>query len=133
LAKCKECGEQVTWATIENGKYADKKRPFDSVGSEKGTFGLRDSGRKEEAPWGDMLPVIVAHQYDDTVSGLEHHEELHTNHFDTCGKFSFKGGSGGPKGGDRVFVCVQVGSDDYSGYLAKTDRSNESTDDEPEF
>ena len=133
MAKCKECGEQVTWATIENGKFATKKRPFDVGGSEKGLFGLKDSGKTETAPWGDEVPIIVAHQYDDAVAGLEHHEELHTNHFDTCGKSSYKGGSSGPKGGDRVFVCVQIGSDDYTGYLSKAFNSKKSTEEEPAY
>ena len=124
MAKCKECGVQVVWAKVQNGKLAGKKRPFEVDGADNGNWGLSDSGKRETAPWGDEVAVIVAKEYPDTVSAAEHHEVLYKNHFDSCDK-SGSSGSYRPRGGPApnvegsLFCNVQVGNDDYSGYLTK--------------
>lgn len=115
MAKCKECDSPVVWATVKNGKAAGKKRPFDPNGAENGRYGLVSTEEKDS--YGNQ--IIEAIEYDDPVKGLSKHEELFNNHFFTCP--NSKGGKSAPRGGGagKVFVMVQVGGDDYTGYLTK--------------
>lgn len=122
MAKCRKCSKQVTWAEISNGKFAGKNRPFDHKGSADGgkfQYALSDTGEVDTYD----NPKLAAKFYDDPIEGLERNEVLYSNHFDTCEE---KGDySAAPSGGSKVFATVQIGGDDYSGYLNKVEKKAE--------
>ena len=121
MAKCKECGADIIWAVIKNGKLADKNRPFDAEGSaSRGKYGLKGTGEFDKYD----QEKLSAEYFDDPVQGLEKYDKLHQNHFDVCGK-------GGPSGGNRtsgsgqVFVEIKFSGGVYSGTLSSKPRPKE--------
>ena len=114
MAKCRDCGEPVTWATIRGGKSDGKKRCFDPNGSDQGRYGLRGTDEKDQYD----KQLIEAVYYEDPLKGLAEHDQLFTAHYTTCS--AAKGGKNLPiPAGPKVFAMVQIGGDDYTGYLAK--------------
>ena len=113
---------------ISNGKFAGKNRPFDLKGSSNGgkfQYSLHDTGEVDQ--WEN--PKLSATFHDDPVEGLEHNEVLYSNHFDTCTE---KGDySKAPSGGSKVFATVQIGEDDYSGYLNKVEKKSTKKEEDP--
>lgn len=121
MAECKDCGSLFVWATVVNGPLSGKKRPFDTKEKnqdfKKGGYALSGAGTTDRYGKEEM----EARYYEDPIAGLEVHDTLRENHFDTCTESSFKKGSrpSGSSGGAKVFVNVQIGNDGYSGYLSK--------------
>lgn len=134
MAKCRECGTPVIWAMVSNGKDKGKKRPFDVDGkTDGGRYGL--AATEETDTYGNQ--VMEAKYYEDSLQGFAEHEKLFDNHFFTCP--NKKGGkvyrpNSSPSGAsDRVFVNVQIGADDYSGYVQKVTAGSASVEEEPPF
>jgi hypothetical protein len=126
VAKCRDCGEKVNWATITNGKLSGKKRPFDVEGGGSGRFGIRGTG--EEDNYGaEKLEAVF---YEDPVDGLSAHDTLYANHFDTCpakdSRRVLRTADAGAPSVDRVFSMIQIGGVDYSGYLSKVSAGSDS-------
>ena len=130
MARCRDCGERVVWAVLKGGKDDGKKRPFDPDASDTGRYGL--SATEEKDGYGNQ--VIEAVYYDDPLKGLENHEELFNNHHFTCKNRTPRGGGvGSLNAGPKVFVSVQIGADDYSGYLSKVAKESEVKKEEVPF
>lgn len=134
MAKCRECSNPVIWATVKNGKDAGKKRPFDPDGSDGGRYGLQATDETDN--YGGQ--VVEATYYDDPIKGLESNDKLYDSHFFTCPAKKSGGRVYTPTarssgGGDKVFVLVQVGGDDYSGYLGKASAPAKSEEDNAPF
>lgn len=126
MAKCSKCGDQIRWAVIGNGKLAGKNRPFDFEGkTDGGKYGLAGSGEFDQYD----NEKLVATFYDDPVEGLEKHEVLYENHFDTCKANAYKPGNSQPASGGLT-VSVMVGNIKYSGrvYPEAQDKFGKSED-----
>lgn len=115
--RCKECDKPVVWATLKNGKFSGKKRPFDAVDDGTGRFGIAPRGEKNKFGYDEY----DATEYDDPIKGLEFNERLFSNHFDTCPNKKSRGSYSG--GGGKVYVTVEVAGKYYGGYVSpiKTD------------
>lgn len=81
-ARCRGCGQAITWAETERGK----RMPFDAQPSEEGTFVLMNPSVFYGRPAEDGTPIAVFHTKAESVRTIRRNDdrERFTPHHATC-------------------------------------------------